>query len=148
MEQAGSLFDDRLWRDLLDGIVPRGLGTLPRTQSAGTSGMARQSGGDSMTVEDASSFESTLARIRQRYALHFYLPEGVKPGDERAIEVELSAAARRRYPGAEVRYRRSYLAPNGPSDSGDSRPTWVSLPRTDAPEARSVPVVKGIRTIL
>jgi VWFA-related protein len=145
---AGSLFDDRLWRDLLDGIIPRGLGPLPRTQSAGTSGIARQSGGDSMTVEDASAFESTLARIRERYALYFYLPEGVKPGDERGIEVELSAAARRRYPGAEVRYRRSYLAPNGSKDSEDSRPTWVSLPRRDAPEARSVPVVTKIKTTL
>ena len=63
-----------------------------------------------MAVEDASSFENTLARIRERYALYFYLPEGGKPGDERKIEVELSDAARQSYPGAEVRYRRSYQA--------------------------------------
>jgi len=51
-----------------------------------------------MDVEDASAFENTLARIRERYALYFYLPEGAKPGDERAIEVELSDAARQPLP--------------------------------------------------
>jgi len=83
-----------------------------RTRSAGTAEIARTSGGDSVPVDDASAFEDTLARIRQRYALHFHLPEGVAPGQERAIEVALSDAARRRYPGAEVRYRRVYLTPN------------------------------------
>jgi hypothetical protein len=93
-----------------------------------------------MAVEGASALENTLARIRERYALYFYLPEGVKPGEERSIEVELSDAARRRYPGAEVRYRRSYLAPNGSHDSEDTSPTWVSLPRSNAPETGLVRV--------
>jgi hypothetical protein len=84
-----------------------------------------------MAVEDASAFESTLARIRERCALYFYLPEGAKPGDERAVEVELSDGARQRYPGAQVRYRPSYAAPNGSKDSEESGPTWVSLPRID-----------------
>jgi len=61
-------------------ILPRGFGSLPgvgpRTRSAGTSTIAQQSGGDGMAVEDASAFEKTLARIRERYALYFYLPEG------------------------------------------------------------------------
>jgi hypothetical protein len=38
-------------------------------RSAGTPTIAQQSGGDSMDVEDASAFEKTLARIRERYAL-------------------------------------------------------------------------------
>lgn len=84
-----------------------------------------------MAVDDASAFEKTLARIRQRYALYFYLPEGVKPSEQHAIEVELSDAARRRYPGAQVRYRRSYMAPNGSDDSGDNEPTLVSVPAGD-----------------
>jgi hypothetical protein len=137
---------EELWR----GMMPRDLAPFggsvggsapwiigPRTRSAGTSAIARRSGGDSVAVEDASAFENTLARIRERYALYFYLPEGVKPGDERAIEVELSDDARRRYPGAEVRYRRSYLAPNGAADSEDTDSTWVRLQRTDQPDASS-----------
>ena len=35
-----------------------------------------------------------------------YLPEGEQQGNEPNIVVELSAAARQRYPGAEVRHRR------------------------------------------
>ena len=39
----------------------------------------RQSGGESMAVDDASEFENSLPRIRERYALYFYLPEGTQP---------------------------------------------------------------------
>jgi VWFA-related protein len=109
----------------------------PRTRSAGTSAIARRSGGDSVAVEEASAFEKTLSRIRERYALYFYLPEGVKPGDERAIEVDLSDAARQRHPGAEVRYRRSYLAPNGSHDSQDSEDTESTLVRLQRRQAGS-----------
>jgi VWFA-related protein len=113
-------------RPYFDGSAPMMMGA--HTRSAGTSEIAGQAGGDSMAVDDASAFEKTLARIRQRYALYFYLPEGVKPGEQHAIQVELSDAARQRYPGGQVRYRRSYVAPNGSDDSGDNEPTLVSLP--------------------
>ncbi|PWU12088.1 MAG: hypothetical protein C5B51_01425 [Terriglobia bacterium] len=94
------------------GGYPGG-GTFGGTHPAGSDEIAMSSGGDSFPVDDAYSLETTLARIRQRYALHFYLPEGVKPGEERDIQVDLADAARARYPGADVRYRRSYYAPNG-----------------------------------
>jgi len=83
------------------------------TSSAGTEEIARRSGGDTMPVDDASALEMTLARIRQRYALHFNLPAGTKPGEERGVEVALSDAARQRYPGADLRYRRVYMVPTG-----------------------------------
>lgn len=128
------------------GRYPGPVMTGPRTQSAGTSEIARQSGGDSMPVDDASALETTLARIRQRYALHFNLPEGVKPGQERQIEVALAESARRRYPDAEVRFRRVYLAPGGseaavltrhPSDAG-----WRnSAPEDGPPRLRRRPAV-------
>ena len=109
------------------GRFPGG-GVYAGTRSAGTREIARASGGDSAPVEDASAFEDTLARIRQRYALHFHLPEGVKPGQERSIEVLLADAARRRYPDAEVRYRRVYLAPDGSGNAtpANSEPVMVS----------------------
>jgi hypothetical protein len=69
-----------------------------------------------------------LARLRQRYALFFNLPEGVAPGQERNIEVDLAPAARRRYPDAEVRYRRAYMSPEGGSRS---TPTMVTHAPTD-----------------
>ncbi len=101
------------------------------TQSAGTAEIALASGGDSTSISQASAFEDMLERIRQRYSLHFSLPEGVKPGEERQIEVRLAAAAQRRYPEAEVRYRRVYLTPDG-SYSDHSSPTMTtkSSPRS------------------
>ena len=75
-----------------------------------------------MAVDQASAFEQTLERVRERYALYFYLPEGMQPGEEHSVEVLLTDAARRRYRGAEVRYRRSYLAPNGANHTEQARP--------------------------
>jgi VWFA-related protein len=117
-------FDDDRLRDLFGDLIPRGFGSFPRgprTQSAGTSQIANQSGGDSMAVDQASAFEQTLARIRERYALYFYLPEGMQPGEERSVEVLLTDAARRKYRDAEVRYRRSYLAPNAANETEHAR---------------------------
>jgi VWFA-related protein len=111
--------------------------TRSRTKSAGTSEIARASGGDSMPVNDASALETTLSRIRQRYALYFYLPDGVKPGQERNIEVALTDAARQRYSGSEVRYRRVYVAPGG---SHEPEPTVITrAPVSDSTEQGSGP---------
>lgn len=96
----------------------------PRVSSAGTAEIARRTGGDSMNVDDAGAFENTLSRIRQRYALHFNLAEGVQPGQVRDIRVELADAAARRYPGSEVRSRRMY------SGSGRSGAEPVEISRT------------------
>jgi VWFA-related protein len=112
----------------------------PRTQSAGTEEIARRSGGDSMSVYDASSLETTLARIRQRYALYFHLPEGVKPGEERDIEVQLADTAFRRYSDAQVRYRRTYMAPDRPLNAAE--PVVVSQASdSDRPVLRRRPAV-------
>ena len=85
----------------------------PHTSSAETGEIARRSGGDLMPVDDASALETTLERIRQRYALHFNVPPDAKAGEQRNIEVALADNIRRRYPDAEVRYRRVYFAPSG-----------------------------------
>ena len=110
-----------------------------RTKSAGTSEIARASGGDSMPVDDAQSLETTLSRLRQRYALYFYLPDGVKPGQERNIEVALTDAARQRYSGSEVRYRRVYLAPGGSSSSDSEPPVITRAPVSDSADRDAGP---------
>jgi hypothetical protein len=119
--QHPSSFDDDRLRDIFGNLIPRRYGSYPRTQSAGTSEIANQSGGDSMAVDQGAAFEQTLQRIRERYALYFYLPESMKPSEEHSVEVLLTDAARRRYRGAEVRFRRSYLAPSGGNDAEHAR---------------------------
>ncbi|MCC6590873.1 MAG: VWA domain-containing protein [Bryobacterales bacterium] len=118
------------------GGYPRGGGRYPGgggggnmgygTRSAGTAEIAQRTGGDSLQIDDASALETTLSRIRQRYALHYYMPDGAKPSQERNIVVELSAAARRRYPDAQVHSRRLYTTG---SDAGST----VSTNQSDPP---------------
>ncbi len=131
-DRRSSADDDSL-RDRFGIRIRPGFGSYPtrgpHTQSAGTSEIANQSGGDSMEVDQGAAFEHTLARIRERYALYFYLPDGMQPSQSASVEVELSNAARKRYPRAEIRYRRSYLTPNGSTDSERARPTREVLQR-------------------
>jgi len=72
-----------------------------------------------MRVDDASALETTLQRIRQRYALHFYLPADARAGQQRGIEVRLADASRRRYPDAELRFRKTYIAPDASGNTPD-----------------------------
>jgi VWFA-related protein len=144
----GVIFGPRGGGGMGGGRYPGGGGMGgAHTQSAGTAEIARESGGDSMSVNDASALEETLARLRQRYTLYFNLPEGVQPGGERNTEVALTASAGRRHPDAEVRYRRvsqgagsgSDAAPmrvtRAPADSGYSTPS-ASSSDTDLPSTR------------
>ena len=117
--------------------------TAPHTQSAGTSEIARRSGGDSVPVDDASSLENTLTRIRQRYALHFHLPADVKPGQERNIDVELADSVLRRYPGAEVRYRRVYVTPTRNLRAASEPATVTSAQGSQSPTLKRRPAVNG-----
>jgi VWFA-related protein len=109
------------------------------TQSAGTAEIARDSGGDSMSVNDASALEDTLERLRQRYTLYFNLPEGVQPGQERNIEVDLAPEARRRFSDAEVRYRRTFQSSNGMSPTGGRDNTPVHVTRAPSDNSYSAP---------
>ena len=112
------------------------------TQSAGTAEIARRSGGDSLPVDEADALRDTLARIRQRYELHFYLPPGVHAGDERSIDLELAGLARSRYPDAQLRYRHEYYAAaDGPSTggAGGSQPVVVTQSGASDPTAAPAP---------
>ncbi len=99
---------------------PNGQRSGPRTKSAGTAQIARDSGGDSFPVEDASALETTLSRIRQRYALYFLVPPGARQGQERNIDVALADGVRRRYADSDLRYRRTYISPGNGSTSSDT----------------------------
>ena len=110
---------------------PGGYGGTDPSHSAGTSTIAADSGGDTMPVGDASALEDTLARLRRRYALYFYLPEGMKTGGS-SVQVDLSEKARLRYYSAEVRSRRVYLAGGAPS--GEAAEPAVVTRVQQAPE--------------
>jgi hypothetical protein len=115
-----------------------------QTHSAGTAEIARDSGGDSLSLSESSALETTLTRIRQRYALNFHMPPDVKPGQERSIELSLTPAASQRYPEADLRYRRVYLGP-GTAPTPNAAPPAASpgpmIRDSDAPPPRRRPAV-------
>jgi len=70
--------------------------------------IASETGGEAVKVEDArAAFPSMVERIRSRYSLQYTTPPGVE-GRFRRIRIELTPAARIRYPDAKLRYRRGY----------------------------------------
>ena len=93
--------------------------------SAGTANVARDSGGESLPVNNASTLETTFARIRKRYAIYYYLPEGTGASSwDSGVAVDLTAAARTLYPEGELRYRqvsRRQCSPHVREESGAER---------------------------
>ena len=75
-----------------------------------------------MPINDVTSLESMLSRLRQRYALHFYMPEGTSDKTQHSIRVDLATEARILNPNAEVRARRIFM---GGKDE-TSGPTMVT----------------------
>jgi VWFA-related protein len=111
----------------LGGIIfgqPRGRSrggqTGSHTESAGVAEIARESGGDSMQVNDSYALQDTLTRLRQRYAIYFSLPPGARAGEERQLDLQLADTAGSRYLDASVHYRRTYYAPISTPGNPDS----------------------------
>lgn len=105
--------------------------SLGRMRTAGTPEIAQASGGESMPVDSAAALETTVARLRQRYALYFNLPAGARKGEHRRLQVALAGTGATRYPNAELRYRQNYLAPM--SNESDPNVTVISESKPDAP---------------
>jgi VWFA-related protein len=78
---------------------------------AGSPEIARASGGDALNVNDSGAVETTFERIRRRYAIYFYQPEGMEIG--RGMELDLTETARRMHPDAALQYRQVALAKDG-----------------------------------
>jgi hypothetical protein len=78
---------------------------------AGMQGIAEKTGGDVLHSSDGSAaFQEMMRRIRSRISLYYRMPDA-KPGDTRRVQVELSSAARQRFPDATVHARRGYVIP-------------------------------------
>ncbi len=77
----------------------------------GMEGVAEKTGGDTIKAGDpGDAFREAMRRIRLRYSLYYAVPQS-KPGEQRRVEVQLTAEALSRNPGARVRARKGYMAP-------------------------------------
>ena len=82
-------------------------------------------------VDDASALEDTLTRLRQRYALN-YNSAATSASDGHPVQVDLTNAARRHYPDAEIRYRKVFLS----KDSRQAGP--ISITRAHSADLSDV----------
>ena len=83
----------------------------PGATSAGSPEIAQASGGNALNMNNAAAVETTFERIRRRYAIYFYLPDGMEM--RRGMELDLTDVARRRHPDAALQYRQVALAKDG-----------------------------------
>jgi VWFA-related protein len=91
------------------GII---MGPQNLVMQAGMKGIAQKTGGDAVSSGDpGNAFRDAMHRIRTRYGLYYGLPKA-KPGTTRAIHVELTPAAAKRYPKSRVRARTGYIVPD------------------------------------
>ncbi len=134
------------------GFPRRGpMGGADNSHSAGTAQIATDTGGDVMRVDEASALADTLSRLRQRYALYFYLPEGVKSADRQNIRVDLAQEARIRFAQAEIRYRHAPMSGNNSlSATGPTQVTHVpaSDESIDDGAATQTPASSGRRVMV
>ena len=72
--------------------------------------------------------ENTFQRIRQRYAIYFYLPDGME--NARGMELDLTDTARRRHLDAALQYRQVDLAKDG------ARPVLITRVPAHPPSGR------------
>jgi VWFA-related protein len=71
--------------------------------------VAEQTGGDVVHADPPGpAFRDMIMRLRKRYTLYYPMPAG-KPGQTRRVSVDLSPAAKKRYPDATVLARKGYI---------------------------------------
>ncbi len=79
-------------------------------------------GGEAIRADQpGAAFEELMERVRRRYSILYPLPAG-NAEQQRSVRVELSEAAKKRYPKATVRARRGYVwSPDAGAGSAELR---------------------------
>src|SRR6185312_3830794 len=103
-----------LWASdiLLCGLVvrPKDMG-FSGFASEDMLGAAKKTGGEVVNADDpGNTFREMIRRMRKRYSIYYAMPVD-KPGSARQVSLELTPAAKSRYPNAEVLARKGYLIP-------------------------------------
>ncbi len=115
----------RLWNQnivlsVIDDAAPTASTTSVQRSSGGESQtilfrrynpihIAQATGGDRIVAMDPRHPRDLLTPLRQRYTLWFNQPSDASPGESRTIQVDLSEAARRRFPDAVIKAREGYV---------------------------------------
>jgi VWFA-related protein len=88
-----------------------GKGGKTRLLDAGANSIVDRTGGAAIAAGvPGEAFQESVHYVRSGYTMYYSLPEGAA-GAERAVRVELTPDAARRFPGVRVRARTGYIVP-------------------------------------
>jgi hypothetical protein len=88
-----------------------GKGGQTRLLDAGPTGIADRTGGAAIAAGvPGEAFQESVHYVRSGYTIYYALPDS-PPGSERAVRVELTSEAARRYPNVRIRARSGYFTP-------------------------------------
>jgi VWFA-related protein len=89
-----------------------GKGGQTRLLDAGPTLIADRTGGVAIAAGvPGEAFQESVHYVRSGYTMYYALPDS-PAGSERAVKVELTAEAARRYPNVRIRARSGYLVPS------------------------------------
>jgi VWFA-related protein len=111
-DQASIVRD--LWNSnaVLSELVLDRPGQPTRLMERGTNEIVDKTGGATIVAGDpGGAFRQSVHYLRSGYTMYYALPDSTRAGSPRAVQVELTPDAAKRFPNVRIRARSGYIAP-------------------------------------
>jgi VWFA-related protein len=103
-----------LWNSnaVLSELVLDRPGQPTRLMERGTNEIVDKTGGATIVAGDPGmAFRQSVHYLRSGYTMYYALPDSTRAGSPRAVQIELTPDAAKRFPNVRVRARSGYIAP-------------------------------------
>jgi VWFA-related protein len=103
-----------LWNSnaVLSELVLDRPGQPTRLMERGTNEIVDKTGGATIVAGDpGGAFRQSVHYLRSGYTMYYALPEATRAGSPRAVQIELTPEAAKRFPNVRIRARSGYIAP-------------------------------------
>jgi VWFA-related protein len=103
-----------LWNSnaVLSELVLDRPGQPTRLMERGTNEIVDKTGGATIVAGDpGGAFRQSVHYLRSGYTMYYALPDSTRAGSPRAVQVELTPDAAKRFPNVRIRARSGYIAP-------------------------------------
>lgn len=97
---------------VLSELILERPGEPTRMMERGTNEIVDKTGGATIVAGDpGGAFRQSVHYLRSGYTMYYTLPDATRAGSPRAVQIELTADAARRFPNVRIRARSGYIAP-------------------------------------
>jgi VWFA-related protein len=103
-----------LWNSnaVLSELIVDRPGQPTRMMERGTNEIVDKTGGATIVAGDpGGAFRESVHYLRSGYTMYYALPDATRAGSPRAVQIELTPDAAKRFPNVRVRARSGYIAP-------------------------------------